>query len=362
MAGPGFSDWKKTQVTLFHTAAHGLLSKFSPVKPFGAVFMVTHRCNARCTMCNLWQSDGKDTPVEVFAELVKNPLFSNLVNVAITGGELTLRKDLEPLFRALLDNCPKLTSINLSSNAFLPDRLVELVDGLDRLRREKGSELKIIVQISLDGPGQIHDTIRGVPGGFEKVESAVARLRKRFKDKSQVEIYHLCVLQPSNIDSLDEIREYFESIDIPVTFNMVCDASYLEINPETHPVLNGEMKGRLIAFYTDLIESETVDPRHKYHYREFKQWLEDGFRRKPCGMLTQHILVDHKGQILPCMNAGKHHYPMIDENRPVDELWTSKERKQVNVDLKRNACPRCTAACGPNTFDAILALLRQKLF
>ncbi|MCD4654837.1 hypothetical protein K8T06_12995 [bacterium] len=109
-----------------------------------------------------------------------------------------------------------------------------------------------------------------------------------------------------------------------------------------------------------MLQQKDVDPRHKYHYREFLQWLENGIRQKPCGLLSQHILVDHRGQILPCMNAGKASYPRIDENRTVDSLWRSSERREINRDLKKNSCPQCMAACGPNTFDAILALIRQK--
>lgn len=347
-------------MTLFHTATHGLISKFLPLNPFGAVFMVTHRCNARCAMCNLWCDSEPDTDIDVFIELVKSPLLKEIVNVAVTGGELTLRTDLQPFYNALLTHCPKLDSINLSSNAFLPDRLLNQVNDLVKQRDAMGSKMKVIVQISLDGTPEIHDQIRGVPGGFNKVQTAVSMLNERFTKDDNVEVCHLCVIQPDNINSINEIKKFFDTLTIPVTYNMICDASYLEVNPETHPVMDQSMKDQTLAFYQSLLDDPRVDPRHKYHYTEFIGWLKAGRRQRPCGMLTQHILVDHHGQILPCMNAGEHAYPTINDDFPVEALWKGAQRKQVNATLKRYVCPNCTAACGPNTFDAILALVRQK--
>ncbi|MCD4654836.1 hypothetical protein K8T06_12990 [bacterium] len=232
-------------MTLIQTAWHGLISKYYPIKPFGAIIMVTHRCNARCTMCNLWCDAEEDVPINTYVELVRQPLFRNIVNLAITGGELTLRNDLKPLFHALLENCPKLDSINLSSNAFLPERLVNIVSELVKMRDDLGSSQKIIVQISVDGPGKIHDDIRGVPGGFARMEQAVAKLEEQFGQNSNVEIHQLCVLQPANIEFLDEITAYFDRTIYPITYNMICDASYLEIDSTTHPILTDKMRDRL---------------------------------------------------------------------------------------------------------------------
>ncbi|HPQ39798.1 MAG TPA: radical SAM protein [bacterium] len=356
-------------MTLLRTAWHGFISRHYPVRPFGAVFMVTHRCNARCAMCNLWKDAEPDTPIDTFVRLVEQPLFKDIVNVAVTGGELTLRRDLSPLFQAMAAHCPRLDSVNLSSNAFLPERLTGIVSDLVSIRDAAAGTFKIIVQISLDGPGDVHDTIRGVPGGFDNVQESIRRLRDRFGalspggalSDSGVEIHYLCVLQPGNIDRLDDIRAMFDASDIPVTFNMICDASYLEVDPSTHPVLTGPMKNRLLSFFRNLLNSPSVDPRHAYHYREFIQWLEDGVRRHPCGMLSQHILVNHRGQILPCMNPGHLKYPDLNAPEDVNGLWSGRERSRVNRALKNTVCPGCTAACGPNTFDAILALIRQKL-
>ncbi|MBN1298015.1 radical SAM protein, partial [bacterium] len=346
--------------TLIRTAWHGLISPYIPIRPFGAVFMVTHRCNARCKMCNLWNTTEIDAPIETFVRLIEQPVFRDIVNVAVTGGELTLRSDLEPLFQALLRHCHRLDSINLSTNAFLPERLLDIVKNLVAARDAVGSTLTIIVQISLDGPGDIHDQIRGVRGGADRVQESVHRLQETFGPDRRVEIHHLCVLQPANIDHLDTIRAFFDRQTVPVTYNMICDASYLEVDPGTHPALTASMKDRLLAFFQDLTKRPDIDPRHRYHYREFIQWLTDGIRRKPCGMLSQHILIDHRGNIVPCMNAGNREYPRLLSPENAGALWRSESRRRINRELARNVCPGCTAACGPNTFDAILALILQK--
>jgi len=322
--------------------------------------MVTHRCNARCIMCKLWRDSKNDIPIKVYTDLIRQPLFRDIVNVAVTGGELTLRTDLVDLFQSLFEHCSKLESINLSSNAFLPDRLLDIVTELVDTRNSIGSDQKIIVQISLDGPGKIHDEVRGVPGGFEKVKEAARKLESKFQSDN-VEIHHLCLLQPANIEFLDEVTSYFHSIKNPVTYNIVCDATYLETDSATHPVLTPQMKSRLEQFFHEMIRNKSSDPMHRHHYLELVQWLKNGYREKSCGLLTQHILVDHRGQILPCMNSGEEKYPCIEEAGSLDLLWRSRKRWKINRRLKNTRCPKCMIACGHNTFDLMVAYVRHNL-
>jgi organic radical activating enzyme len=69
------------------------------IKPQAVSLEITHRCIARCIMCNIWRIP-KNTPalsVDEWLSLLSKDLFTELVELDITGGEPFLRKDLADL-------------------------------------------------------------------------------------------------------------------------------------------------------------------------------------------------------------------------------------------------------------------------
>ncbi len=329
-----------------------------PLDPFGAVFVVTSRCNSRCRMCQIWNQNTPDSHIDTYVSIVRQPLFRHIVNVAITGGEPTLRNDLDTLFEGILTACPRLNSVNISTNAFLPDRLEKIARNFIRIRDKLNPNVRLIIQISLDGTEDLHDRIRGVPGGFRNVMESRTRMERLFSATPNCEFYHLCVLQPDNIPFLETIEPFFESLNTQTIFNFVNDVSYVLPNPESAPTLTPAMEQSLIAFYRKKLRTDP-DPRHHYHYQEFIDWLELGYRPRVCGLLSQHIIINHDGHLLPCLNCRDITYPRLSGPEMYGEFWKSGQRRDINRQIRTKICPACRAPCGPNTFDAVFALLRK---
>lgn len=337
--------------------AHGFASKFLPLYPFGAVFVVTDRCNARCRMCDIWKYRRNELDWKIFRDYLRSPVMTGIVNAAFTGGEPTLRNDLDLFFGELLDRCPRLESVNISTNALLPDRLVEILERFAAIRRGRNREVNILVQMSLDGPGEIHDRIRGVPGAYGKVMESLMRVRRL--TEPGIDQYFLCVLQPDNIDHLDRIESMFADLNRPVTYNVLCDASYVISDRSSCLHLTPDQKNRISAFFMRQLSRPDLDFRHRYHYREIVQWTSLPYRPRPCGLITQHIIVGSDGRLLPCLNSGEIVYPDIRIPDELNRFWRSAERRRINRRILKELCPGCRAGCGPNIFDASLALLRD---
>lgn len=68
-------------------------------KPHVINLLANDICNSRCAMCLIWKQKRTQelTPVEL-EQILRDPLFSNVRFVGITGGEPTLRRDLPELF------------------------------------------------------------------------------------------------------------------------------------------------------------------------------------------------------------------------------------------------------------------------
>jgi Fe-coproporphyrin III synthase len=135
--------------------------------------VVNSRCNLRCRMCDIGQEndqgqfyrvmnrEGKSLPPELIKRLMDEAL-GLIPRLAITSTEPLLYPFLQEIATYGLK---KGLLLQITTNGYLLERYAEY------FVREGLTEL----WVSLDGPGKIHDAIRGVPGTFER---AVNGLRK----------------------------------------------------------------------------------------------------------------------------------------------------------------------------------------
>ena len=122
---------------------------------------LTYRCNSRCSTCHVWQHPtlpAEEIPPAVLARLPGG--FGTLV---LTGGEPTLRADLEEVVELLL---PKARHLEISTNGLQADKLERIA------ARHPGVRFRI----SLDGFGAKNDVLRGERNGFERKRATLERL------------------------------------------------------------------------------------------------------------------------------------------------------------------------------------------
>jgi len=183
-------------------------------RPITVSINLTHLCNLRCKMCGQWRRKDvyrkEALPLEKLKELIDEISVSR-PKIYIWGGEPLLYPDFSGLIRHLKDK-KQYTIVN--TNGVLLKRhaaeMVELmVDGLD---------------ISIDGPPEIHDEIRGVPGTFEKVIEGLRLLRECRLRSGQMKpmVKAITTISEINQDKLEETLELIEEIGLfdAVIFNL----------------------------------------------------------------------------------------------------------------------------------------------
>ena len=84
--------------------------------------ITTFRCNAKCNMCNIWKHQTHPDE-EIDCEYYKKLPAGLRIN--ITGGEATLRKDIDKIFEILY---PKSSLLELSTNGYNTEKIVELAN------------------------------------------------------------------------------------------------------------------------------------------------------------------------------------------------------------------------------------------
>ena len=115
--------------------------------------MLTYRCNSRCAMCHLWQHPTlpKD---EITPELLAK-LPANFDTITLTGGEPTLREDLEEIVDILIS---KARHLEMYTNGLK-------YDALEKIARKYP---QIGFWVGMDGILAKNDQIRGEKDGFSQ--------------------------------------------------------------------------------------------------------------------------------------------------------------------------------------------------
>ncbi len=188
--------------------------------PLFVGWQLTSRCNLRCQYCDLWNKRGKElTTLEVISGIDQLHELGTRV-IAFTGGELLLRDDVG----RILDYAHEMgIATNLHTNGYY----------LSKVARQLKDVHSVV--LSLDGPREVNDAIRG-KGSYAKVILA-AELAKAEGTK----VLLAAVLSSKNISLVDDIIREAEMIGAPVTFQPVIkrndewkDVDHLKPNVEDY--------------------------------------------------------------------------------------------------------------------------------
>lgn len=139
--------------------------------PLLATLNLTENCQSRCLMCDYWR---QSRPILIDTERAVSLIgeFASLGIPALRflGGEPLLRRDLFAILERV-HHLPFRRFI-LATNGLL---LVRLSDKVNR-------SCITNITVSIDGYGDDHDAVRGVPGGFERITEGLKLMEgKRIK-------------------------------------------------------------------------------------------------------------------------------------------------------------------------------------
>lgn len=320
---------------------HGRRPLGRPGRPQAVSLEITHRCLARCIMCNIWQipREVRDLPVSAWVRLLSSNIFSDLVEVDITGGEPYLVGDLADLFEGICrlrrDRLGALRSVAITTNGLLTGRILELSSGILRGLANEG--LDLVVVCAMDGLDQVHDRIRGYKGAFSRVQETIQGLRALAADFSNLIIGIKTTVLPHNVDQLEGLLHYATSNGLFSIISpfIITAGRYRNLDRAPHLAFSVRDIEKLIRFY------ETAPCQWTYHRDALLRYLKTGVMRRPCTCGFNYFFVRSNGDLLLC--------PLTDlsvgnvEERPVAELYRSGKASEIRRRLGRLAgCRHCT--------------------
>jgi len=340
--------------------------------PVSLSLNLTRRCNLQCRMCEQhrhqsraasalsWYDPARELPLAAWLDLL-DQVASFRPRLYLTGGEPLLY----PHFPELIREAKKRKFLlHLQTNGILLDRTAEQLVAA-------GVEM---VTVSLDGPPEIHDHVRGQRNAFRRSREGIAALVAARRGRAAPLLLINCVISQANIailgqmvplalelgadilqiqhtifNSLDNVerhnlwlsREFAETQGLDLVTPSIPPGEFYEseITGEDLPRLRAGLEearrraqGRLRLQFLPNLPEGLLEPYYldlKYPFPQECQDLWKGCR----------ILPD--GTISPCLHLVAGNIT----RQPFREIWNGPQMQRFRQLVSRRLFPGCVRCC-----------------
>ena len=321
--------------------------------PVQVIAYVTARCNLRCEHCfykeTLDAPDRGELPLDVFDKTTKN--IGPVLWFSLAGGEPFVRKDLSQLIDVVQTNCrPKVFSF--PTNGWYTEQTFETC--LRVLQKMETGNL--ILFFSLDGPKEMHDTIRG-KDSFDRVKETMARLRPLTRIYPNLYLNVITTVTDRNADVapafIDEVvRDFspsaisinlyrYHSLEHPPLSARLIDGYKATVDAYSKYLREGALKhygfvGGRILLVKEILQKELI-----YRVAKFDEFVT------PCtaGSLSYVIMED--GRVTPC-EILRDTIGNITSAVSFREMVKSDKARKLRTWITESEC-KCTYECAMST-------------
>ena len=312
------------------------------------IFFTTSACNCRCGMCFYWRQ--LNNPGSLSLEEIKkiSASIGRFRTLLLSGGEPFLRKDLFELCRLFIEN-NRILTLAVPTNGTFPDEAAKFC----RQILEGYPELTLSVAVSLDGFKELHDSLRGIEGTFDKAAATLRMLSELKQRQRKLELIVNTVITNRNIAQLAPFADFvFDSFDIDYHDFELIRGDYGDRSLSLPPLEEIERAHALI-----------IENRRRYLKRGQANWLES-FASLSLLNFSQALkerFLSHRKNLFLC-SAGRNIgvidasgdlrlcelLPAVgnlrDAHYDFQAVWNSKAADELKSRISRTNCA-CTHVC-----------------
>lgn len=323
------------------------------------IFFVTSRCNAFCETCFYHEELNKkgDLTFEQIEKISRS--MPPITDLWLSGGEPTLRRDLTRIIDLFVEN-NQINRLIIPTNALIKSRVYEVVE--HALGRHS-QITDLYLNIALDGYGETHDKIRGVPRNWEKTLTCIEHLyplKEKFGPRFRLNVNTvICAENYTEMEKLSEFLwenfrldgQYFNIIRGETKAGEAIKAVPVEALPEIY-----KHTANLTKRYGDRMFAGD-DPSRKFiknvayvgtimtHYRhQHANFAEPSAWAFPCTAGETIAVIDYNGDVRACELREKF-ASLRNFDFDFEALWNTQSRQtEVNQIDGGRAC-WCTHVC-----------------
>ena len=322
------------------------------------VLFVTSLCNAFCQTC-FYHAELNQPGDLTFAQIEKvSRTMPAITDLWLSGGEPTLRRDLSDVIDLFVSN-NGVDRIIIPTNGLIKSRVYEVVD------RALGNnpEIDLYLNIALDGYGETHDRIRGVPGNWEKALDCIESLyplKEKYADRFRLNVNTVvCAANYTEIEMLSDFMwenyrldgQYFNIIrgetlvgeSIKQVPAEVLPAMYAHVSKLTKRY--GERMfaadDRSKRFVKNAVYAGAIITHYRTQHSNFQQPTAWPF---PCTAGETAVVIDYNGDVRACELREKF-ATLADFEYDFGALWAANERQAELTAIDGGKACWCTHVC-----------------
>lgn len=307
------------------------------IMPLNLTVSVTFKCNSRCKTCNVWTRNADEFTLEEFDKTFKS-IGRTPYWFTLSGGEPFLRKDIVQICESAYKHCrPKV--INIPTNGILHDIIPEKVRQICANLPETG----IVINLSIDGVGEKHDAIRGVPGNYEKAMKTYYALKDLKMPNLTVGI--MTVISSYNVRDLPLLWEEINKLNPDSYVTEIAEEREellnkgLDITPayddykNTVEFLQKKLAERHFGKFSSVIQSFRL-----VYYDIVKQIIKENRQVIPCmaGLASAHITAE--GDVWFCCIQAKSIGNLRTAGYNFRKIWNCAKARGLRKYIKAGAC------------------------
>ncbi|MBC7912029.1 MAG: radical SAM protein [Pyrinomonadaceae bacterium] len=336
-----------------------LLRSTQREKRLGTVILfVTSRCNAFCKTC--FYHEELNRPGDMtFEQLEKvSRSMPHITDLWLSGGEPMLRRDLTDVIDTFVTG-NGVTRIIIPTNGLVKTRTFEVVS--HALGQHPGIDLYL--NIALDGYGETHDRIRGVPGNWEKTLDCIESLyplKEKYADRFRLNVNTVvCAENYTEIEKLSEFLWKNFRLDGQY-FNIVRGETKVgeeikRVPPEILPLMYARVSALTKRYGERMFAEDDASKRFiktvayvgaiTTHYRTQHENFDvpNGWPF-PCTAGETTAVIDYNGDVRACELREKF-ATLRDYDYDFAKLWATQEREQELGAIDGGRACWCTHVC-----------------
>jgi MoaA/NifB/PqqE/SkfB family radical SAM enzyme len=334
-----------------------LVSNFRRVDfPYKLNFCLTYKCNSKCLSCDIWKikSTGELNTDEI-RNFFKNS--NKFLWIDVTGGEVFLRKDIVEIADIILQSCKNLYHLHIPTNSIVTQLTVDKIKEILKLSTKPN---KFTITLSIDGPPELHDHVRGVDNNWASVMDAYNELKEY--ENSNFKIFFGFTLSQLNSGKFNEtvsaVQKVFPRVKYEDFHMNIAHTSDHYYNNSNFKIGLDNNKDKFIEEVEEfrLRKKKIFNPINNLENKYLtlaKKYIKTGITPIECKSLSSSIFLDPYGNVFPCSIWDKKIGNIREFDYKVSTLLKEEAVKELRKIISEKKCPNCWTPC--EAYQSILA-------
>ena len=328
------------------------LSRVLRTPPYLIVF-VSDSCWMKCRHCwfnEQWKEDQLTHSALTFDEYSRMAdSIDRVIFLSLTGGEAFQRQDLVELV-TMFARKTRLSRYQIPTSGFRPDMIVSTAERL----LQANPSIPFRVDVSMDGTEDVHETIRGVSGGYKRLVETVRGLNELREHYPNLDVGIITTLSTYNQDCIEDIAATAERINPrgEWLFNVVRgvsrDPRASGVDPrvyrQVHELIQRKIETGHWSGHQGHLTAGWLSAKNATRRKIIAQTLEGTYDGGGCAAGALAGVIYSDGMVAPCETLNANFGNIREYACNLARIWNSPRADEARNRIQEMRC-HCTHEC-----------------